>query len=38
MNCFQASEQAPETPNVTVTELLQQLSVTQAELENVKVK
>ncbi|CAD6222129.1 GSCOCG00000743001-RA-CDS [Cotesia congregata] len=31
-----ASEQAPETPNVTVTELLQQLSVTQAELENVK--
>ncbi|XP_044596071.1 myb-like protein F isoform X2 [Cotesia glomerata] len=31
-----ATEQAPETPNVTVTELLQQLSVTQAELENVK--
>ncbi|XP_014298062.1 protein quick-to-court isoform X2 [Microplitis demolitor] len=31
-----AFEQTREMPNVTVTELLQQLSVTQAELENVK--
>ncbi|XP_057327828.1 protein quick-to-court isoform X2 [Microplitis mediator] len=31
-----ACEQTREMPNVTVTELLQQLSVTQAELENVK--